>query len=1744
VAPKSTQYTYDDWKPGRGQGKNPYYVRQMQDWEIIQNTRLSTTPEEFPARLSKIASQYPTMSLGSMVGMAQVGANSEVLEAVARLDALKNNQTPALTNLTGASMVGAGESGYKYLEALGKTEETATEQDKQDAWYYAGLKGGVRYLTTGWSTAWQLIGNTARQLDAAYNVAIDRNAENKGRTRAGENALDFSQIYKDTYLYQNLVEGRSLGEGFFPGGDAYEETERLAASIATVNGKAYTPGRGLEGMLGIDPGDRGYGIISGILDGFMSLKLDPGLRYSKWKDAKNVAKLKEEQISGIALGSAISAQAGEITAAAIDQARLLSSTRVKDAAAKARQTQEELDAEYAKVIEEIRFNDELIAKGKLAPNTQSVDALRKSSGIDNLYNQRDRLLAQIDEFKTTKEIVVRDAQTSKTLTGAAGAKFLRDQIKMVDNQINSALDKIYLQRDPVAMQLINRLRGDALAAVDELAAARKAAKDPKAKQELIERVRAGIIEGADGYRVNLEKAREWFAKGNADEVFQKIADETSPTAIQKLGNGRWGSELSADLARAKTIDEVEEIMLPQIGIKILPGVERSIPGRYIVDPVKTFALRSGVVRTVTEKISKKTDRLFDYMPTGRPVHLQQTEELVEESRRWMVSAGLDAETIAKTLDELILSDKHNYPVRQQIIIKMLESVAKKFKEDNNLSNAVNNKIDRAVVAYSSELSGLREYGSETAGDVFRKVLIANGEEFDLSGKPTSIAQLAHEIVLPNVNELRMLVGRLGKLQTWLDNRPKNKVDALAAAKFARWLNDGFLRQILLVGRGAYILRNILEMQSRLFLAGGQNMFTNPVAFISVAMSNTKTGGKLAAVAQKYDPYKVDVTGRRFVDQDAADMISQEIYNSHVQVMASRGFSQDARSFGSALRTGEFGLMQFTGRNATEYAEALTYRLLSHYADPLKRAIISNTLPKKYQKLVDNGDMPFEDAFMQAVRDGAFKQQIDVLGKAVPEIRRLLSTNEGMRLFFFDDADSYRNEVLRESLGNVEWRNFVGTGKITEPIKSTVKDPNTGELVDIIDNRVIFEIGPDHIKNVKEIKRIITKNLQDKNSVEYARALELSLPAMKKVDYKTKYGQFVDNFFRFAANVESRAVYGPEYRIAYWDAVADLAPLMSKDAARALLDDAFDIKNTDVVIENADGTKTIQKWIKNNPAFESIKEAARSGKGYLTSKDIDAYARDKAAKNLANLFYDASQKKNIAYAWQLVLPFANAWANTLYKWGELASSPSRLGARAIPASNLFQTLQSQESTVIYDVLNTPHDPTQGFIYENAYGEKVFTIPLSGYLLTAFGTLGDPQGANITVPVTSLNLVAAGASLPGTDLGIIPGVGTLWNALYSTMPSSMKESIPPLIGNIIAPYGDQSGNLLGGMPSWAQKIVNGARGTDQARLKFTKPIMAWEVTSNPKYKVLFDGTPLTIEERAALQEELTTFATNKSQWIYFIQGAIQNVLPGTPVYEYYAKNENNETFFQWQMANALNDLFEVYDGNFEMAVAEFGSVFGRQALLASMGGTEGSIFADDRAWQFATSNPNAFKSYSEVIPYFFVGSDFSTEYKRAMQRRGYGEPLSTKELIAEADSLTLAAVKGQLAIESARNGYGTQWIDDQMAKYKMTVLQGYEPEVTISTNKLAQKIIKIESALKRPEFQQIPAGQAAIKYTQARQAALQIAASRYPDRKAPSLSGEENADLRYQLETLGQQLSQGNPDWANMYQRVYLKELRKD
>jgi len=1762
--PKGTLFTYENWAPS---DVNPFYTKEYAQEDLIKEYKKIYSQTDLPIILSRMAESFP-QNPDIALSLAKSGASGDAVSAAARMQTFLNeSKTNVLANkpYEGMDAQMSNIDYVEYLKALNKDEQTATEQDKDDSAFFAGIKRSSRTFLTPLITGYDLATNTIRQIDGYVNRSEGSISDPSNVVVGGEDAADFTRIYKNTLGYQNINEGLGVGTGFIPTGEAYATKEALSSRVARVRSAKtgqeyfYTPGRGIVSSLTtLDPEDNAYKVLSGVLDFLLGLKIDPGILGAKASAIRSRRIATENLNEATAAGKSASATLADATKIATARANLPAPGYI-DAFVKKDVATQELNDVFKQIAEQRNALNTAITEGAIAQQPASVQAAIKRAGLQELNDSRVSLLSKIEEQKLSKVGMVLDPATGKPKSMTASMKYLKEELKSVNAKINSGLDDVYITRSKKVRDVLALKQAALQQATDNLAEASKKIQDfgsPAAKQRFIEEARAGLLETADGFKVNKETAITWFAGKNADVVLERIAELKSPSAIMQLSKNKFNADLAKELAAAKTVDDVEKILLDNIGVTVDTLMPRSVLGRYRVNTNPNFIMKSKSSVQNLNKYNQALRFLGTTMPKQVSIKLDDTNELVKNVYRWMVGARYNTDEINKVLDDIIAIDELDFVARARVVTGMLDNTVVKYVKEQKLNPKIESKLTQFTTAYESAASGFKRFTSAKIGDEVGSWMMINGKNEDLTQLPTSTTQLATEISLPNVYHVRELTGIMARVYKSVDNvvsKDARRAEraGFAAARFTRWVTDGPARSVLLVGRVAYGIRNIAEMQVRMYLAGGVGMFTNPVAFTALIMSNPQSAKALVKRAAAKDPYLVDINGKAFMGAERAMANDTQVFhNDFSNTMASRGAAMDGQNMRAAMRSGQYETIKLdltqTGspRNGAQYSEALASRLLQHYADPIKRIVaVQNidSLPGTLSRAVNEGRMTYEEAVIQAIRDGAFKRQIDLLGNAVPVLKKLLGTDAGMRtLLFGNTSRSYAREITDETLGITQLRELIATGKITKKTEKVVDNVTT------IVEKVIFEVGPNHLKNSKKLANIIENELQS-SDIARTNASNLFIPSeikASRLNDPIGYAQFAAWFFATASRAEVRTVYGPEYRIAYWEAAAEMAPLMSRKAAAKVLKDAEDIKRTRVATEGADGEVVYQRWTELNPAFDDIVTASKEGVGTLTARDIDDYARDKASKRIANLYYDATKKNNFTYAAQLVLPFVGAWANTIKKWGQLGTNPTRLATRVYPAVKVYENAQSENSSVVYDFTGTPYDPMQGFIWEDKFGDKVFTIPLSGNLRTLFGLLGNPNTADISIPLKSLNLAFSGAELADSDIGILPGVGTVWNIFYSALDNEIQRKVPNFLAEMIAPYGTSEGNYLTGLPSWIQKIAGGLKGDTNAYGKTAKPIMAWEATTNPKYKALYDGTPLSPEERAILQSDLVSYGLSRARYAYIMQGLIQNVSPGTPVYQYYANNENDETFMQWQMADSLNKIMIQHDGNYETAWAEYTAVWGRAAVLTGFGENKDSIFANDEAWQFAKNNPETFAVYGDVIPYFFTGGDFSTDYKKAMERRGKGDRLTPQEILQEADRLSISALRGQLAIEAVYGGYDAAWIDEQMKNYKADVLQGYVPEQTITVGGRDQKIMRIEAAIKKPEFAATEAGKAAILYFAERDRWLLQSSLYYPDRETQSLSGKDNAEARYRLRILSEQLSVNNDDFKNMFIRVLAQELREE
>jgi len=234
------------------------------------NTRYkaSATPE-IAARVGQIYSQSPWMTPGQVLSLAKGNASPQTVDAASQAQA---KRVPALLDPNKPD-----DKGFFERNVFDKIKETTR-------WSFAAL-----------DTVKDLSQNVASQVFNPNDPA------------------GFDGWFQSTSLGTMLSDSEQAGEGFFLGGKAAEkQAERARRVRGTINGSAWTIGRGAASLV-FTPGSKAYGIASGLLDAVVAVGSDPtflgGKLYAGSKGFSSLSELKSAQaaIQGVRSAEELSA---------------------------------------------------------------------------------------------------------------------------------------------------------------------------------------------------------------------------------------------------------------------------------------------------------------------------------------------------------------------------------------------------------------------------------------------------------------------------------------------------------------------------------------------------------------------------------------------------------------------------------------------------------------------------------------------------------------------------------------------------------------------------------------------------------------------------------------------------------------------------------------------------------------------------------------------------------------------------------------------------------------------------------------------------------------------------------------------------------------------------------------------------------------------------------------------------------------------------------------------------------------------------------------------------------------------------------------------------------------------------------------------------------------------------------------------------------------------------------------------
>jgi hypothetical protein len=230
--------------------------------------KASATPE-IAARVGQIYSQSPWMTPGQVLALAKGNASPQAVELASQTQA---KRVPALLDPNKPD-----DKGFFERNIYDKIKETTR-------WSFAAL-----------DTVKDLSQNVASQVFNPNDPA------------------GFDGWFKSTSLGTMLSDSEQAGEGFFLGGKAAEkQAERARRVRGTINGSAWTIGRGAASLV-FTPGSKAYGIASGLLDAVVAVGSDPtflgGKLYAGSKGFSSLSELKSAQaaIQGVRSADELSA---------------------------------------------------------------------------------------------------------------------------------------------------------------------------------------------------------------------------------------------------------------------------------------------------------------------------------------------------------------------------------------------------------------------------------------------------------------------------------------------------------------------------------------------------------------------------------------------------------------------------------------------------------------------------------------------------------------------------------------------------------------------------------------------------------------------------------------------------------------------------------------------------------------------------------------------------------------------------------------------------------------------------------------------------------------------------------------------------------------------------------------------------------------------------------------------------------------------------------------------------------------------------------------------------------------------------------------------------------------------------------------------------------------------------------------------------------------------------------------------
>ena len=595
-------------------------------------------------------------------------------------------------------------------------------------------------------------------------------------------------------------------------------------------------------------------------------------------------------------------------------------------------------------------------------------------------------------------------------------------------------------------------------------------------------------------------------------------------------------------------------------------------------------------------------------------------------------------------------------------------------------------------------------------------------------------------------------------------------------------------------------------------------------------------------------------------------------------------------------------------------------------------------------------------------------------------------------------------------------------------------------------------------------------------------------------------RFVDFFFQnIYGSLTQKLEKSPVFRQFYYREVLQSADLLAPSEAAALLARATQ--------GAADEGISLSRYLGGKNVIDKLTEVSSlaSSDAIGTVDQLDDFAKAVALRQTKELLYNATERSNLEDVLRVIIPFGAAWKEVL---GTYASSLIEDPTRVRKAQLIFT------GATKFD----PDNDGQGFFYKDpTTGEYSFNFPFSGdiaQLLTG-------QDVSLQAPVKRVSI----------GLGVIPSIGPVAQVAASKIIPDTPST--DWITSILLPYGPKEG--VGIVPSWV-----------------TRAKEAWEGNTQNLQTVYGNTYIETLRALSASgeydlsdpneQEQLYADARRKAQVIAGMRVLGQFFGPTSPAPEFKIDTIKGD-FYGTQLVKEFQKLQAT---NYDTAVSEFLRIYGNDALLYISNKTEsvtGGLEATDEFgdWERGEGK-DILDKYADVGGFMAPGGDnFSFEVWSRQISKGRRRRLTDREIVElaqyKAASSQYRALRDKLPAEPSQEQKA--WLRQWRVKLNQEY-PGFPVVAEFNPGEFPKKIEQLTRLVNETSMADNDVAIATKQYLEAREKAIQqyVAGGGSAGGFA---TAQATAPLRDWLANIGKALKQETPEFARLYDRLLANEV---